>query len=326
MLERLTIRNFRGIREGTLGGFGRVNILLGPNGCGKSTILESLYLCSFLAGNYKDLIERDRGSFLNTLRNERGALFQPSWHFGHDEKKEISLSLKIEGSPEFQLPESASQLEVYQGGGRFGEKVVRDIRKKWGEKAGRFLEGVFFATDLHRLKEIERVLGQKVLAPRLDKKIAGIFSEVYDLPIEGLSFSNDVLMALLPDQGLPMDSLGAGMRISLRLLMIILNMRDSILLLEEFDTFQHLASLKKLARILVEQAGKRNVQLILTTHNVESIEAFLEASLATGEKGFRLFPLRYKRDGQLESTPFGPEETENMISSGFDPRTLGKNE
>lgn len=44
MLESIHIRNFRGIGEGSLEGFARINLLIGPNNSGKSTLLEALYL------------------------------------------------------------------------------------------------------------------------------------------------------------------------------------------------------------------------------------------------------------------------------------------
>jgi len=44
MIERLVIHRFRGICEGMLEGFSKVNILIGPNNSGKSAILEMLYL------------------------------------------------------------------------------------------------------------------------------------------------------------------------------------------------------------------------------------------------------------------------------------------
>ena len=44
MIKRLVIHRFRGIREGTLEDFGKINVLIGPNNSGKTAILEMLYL------------------------------------------------------------------------------------------------------------------------------------------------------------------------------------------------------------------------------------------------------------------------------------------
>lgn len=42
MISEISIKNFRGIKEGKIKGLRKVNILIGANNCGKSTILEAL--------------------------------------------------------------------------------------------------------------------------------------------------------------------------------------------------------------------------------------------------------------------------------------------
>jgi predicted ATPase len=49
MIEELFLKNFRGIKAGYIKDFSQINILLGPNNSGKSTILESLYLTSSMS-------------------------------------------------------------------------------------------------------------------------------------------------------------------------------------------------------------------------------------------------------------------------------------
>lgn len=44
MYDDLRIKNFRGLRSFTMSGLGRINLLVGPNNCGKTTVLEALDL------------------------------------------------------------------------------------------------------------------------------------------------------------------------------------------------------------------------------------------------------------------------------------------
>ena len=46
VIQSVEIKNLRGIREGKLDGLTALTILVGPNGCGKSTILDALFLVS----------------------------------------------------------------------------------------------------------------------------------------------------------------------------------------------------------------------------------------------------------------------------------------
>lgn len=44
MIESIKIRNFRGIKEGQIDEFRKINLLVGPNNSGKSALLEAIYL------------------------------------------------------------------------------------------------------------------------------------------------------------------------------------------------------------------------------------------------------------------------------------------
>jgi len=46
LITSLSINNFRGIKTGKIEGFADINIIIGANGAGKSTILEAIYCLS----------------------------------------------------------------------------------------------------------------------------------------------------------------------------------------------------------------------------------------------------------------------------------------
>lgn len=46
MIERLILSRFRGIHKGVLKDMRKINLLVGPNNSGKTTILEALYWLS----------------------------------------------------------------------------------------------------------------------------------------------------------------------------------------------------------------------------------------------------------------------------------------
>ncbi len=55
MISRLTVRGFRGIREGVINGFSQFTVIIGKNGSGKSSILEAIYLASACSRVYDQL-------------------------------------------------------------------------------------------------------------------------------------------------------------------------------------------------------------------------------------------------------------------------------
>ena len=94
MLTSLFIRNFRGIKEGKLDNIGEVNILLGPNNSGKSTILESIYLASSALSTY-DILGRDRGEYLSKRRVSRSYIFVDSFWYRYKTDVPITFFLEI---------------------------------------------------------------------------------------------------------------------------------------------------------------------------------------------------------------------------------------
>ena len=46
MLRDLRISGFRGLREFAMSGLGRVNLLVGRNNCGKTSVLEAIHMLS----------------------------------------------------------------------------------------------------------------------------------------------------------------------------------------------------------------------------------------------------------------------------------------
>lgn len=69
MLRDLRISGFRGFREFAMSGLGRVNLLVGTNNCGKTSVLEAIHMLS-TPGNVVPLwlAQTRRGEFVETTR------------------------------------------------------------------------------------------------------------------------------------------------------------------------------------------------------------------------------------------------------------------
>ncbi|MHA1626364.1 MAG: AAA family ATPase, partial [Candidatus Asgardarchaeia archaeon] len=71
-IKSMTIRNFRGIRECSIDDFSDVNLFIGRNGSGKSTILESIYLSSAWVNSHDVLRGQKKIDFVISRRTGRG--------------------------------------------------------------------------------------------------------------------------------------------------------------------------------------------------------------------------------------------------------------
>ncbi len=63
--------------------------------------------------------------------------------------------------------------------------------------------------------------------------------------------------------------------------------KNSIICIDEIDTGFHPEAQLKFCKKLVQYANENNVQLFITTHNIEFIDRFLDATLELGEEYMR---------------------------------------
>jgi hypothetical protein len=92
--SKLDIHHFRGIREAHLEDLGRVNVLLGQNNCGKTTVLEALFLTIGIANPSLPIaIDQFRG-----LRHTEGEDFRFLFYeLETDNQPRLSASLSQQG-------------------------------------------------------------------------------------------------------------------------------------------------------------------------------------------------------------------------------------
>ena len=100
MLTGLTIHRFRGIRELELEGLAQVNVLLGRNNAGKSSVLEALYLASAALSPIDPVREADKMTYLLNRRGHRGLSPGVGWEvlwFGYDQSEDVKMELDFDG-------------------------------------------------------------------------------------------------------------------------------------------------------------------------------------------------------------------------------------
>jgi hypothetical protein len=76
---------------------------------------------------------------------------------------------------------------------------------------------------------------------------------------------------------LPITSFGDGMRRVLKLALEISRTSSSVLMVDEIETGIHVSMLQDVFRWIVEACNRRDIQLFVTTHSLEAIDAILAA-------------------------------------------------
>jgi len=312
VLTSFQIQRFRGIRDGSFTGFDRINVLVGPNGCGKSSFLEGLYL---LADGFvpRDPLDRERQEYVIGRRNEGGGRVRPeAWWFRRDQSQPI-----VFGATVTQAGLDRQVFASFDGEG--GPKMLFQDEPTGGE---RLSSALLLDIDAVRDRTVEERLWPRVFNKRLDKALVKSLNEIYELQVENLSLGTDRMLHVgLPDVGLPITSLGAGVRIGLRLLMCSFAVERSMLLLEEVDAFQSSSSLAKLALALTQASKQGDVQVFVTTHRHQTVDAFLRAGMSAGVE-VRVVPFVAGHDGVVRARAIPRDDAVALVDTGTDLRDL----
>ena len=116
MFDKVTIDRFRGISHADISGFKRINLFFGKNNCGKSSLLEAIFLA---CGQSNPLLPLN----INNFRDYRKI-----------QKKDISLDFyKLDTEKDIQI--SLYNEEIRNLTISFFEQVSRDIKLEEDSKS-----------------------------------------------------------------------------------------------------------------------------------------------------------------------------------------------
>jgi AAA15 family ATPase/GTPase len=314
MFKKIAIKGFRGIKELELDDFRQINLFVGKNNCGKSTILESLYLAisptnahlpvkinMFRGLQYLDenmwltlfhKMSRDSNITISTELNnkdERKLVIEPNMKSATNvaitntkiRNKTIDVSGDISGS---------SLMFPVINGLRIEYSVKQKNVKNWIKyNAQVTLDGNNL--EITPPKGYKENLKGTYLNPQtIFLDIPKIFDEIQvrkqiDLIVDvlkeiddslvNLSLGKDVIYCDIGlDRLMPINVMGDGMYRLLAIVLAISTQQDGILLIDEIDTGLHYSTQEVLWNVIFKSAKKFNVQIFASTHSLECIKAF----------------------------------------------------
>lgn len=331
--ESLYIERFRRLENLRLEGLGSVNLLVGKNNCGKTSVLEALAIASHPTDAFTWLdIGRER-----ELKSARTPVLEVlSWFFPRTEPRtngfEGSASfrgvLKDGGSVEVKAkyrefrqvelvpvptsegdagyeesPEYAAILRVELMRIHPGE-LMPEERTSIHEFNGRsfneseasarilscqFISPVSHRTSRHLLAGVDQVLEER-LKPEVVRLLKKLAPDVEDIEIRSPQGRGAVIKLYHSKIGhVPLAVEGDGMRRALAFASAAVQAKGGILLLDEVETALHRDALANIFRFLVDTCRQHDVQLFVTTHSLEAVDAML-GSLQDdlGMVGYRL--------------------------------------
>ena len=221
-LVEIAVRGFRGIRECRVEGLADVNVFIGRNNSGKSSLLEALYLAS-AAFSYDDpLYFGDKLRYLLNRRCDRSLSWSSDksilWH-GYDLSSPIGIELmlgdkklkislyerhehplvmlgRVPGHEEFDafcpICSRIYNTERMSSATSFGSEVFQALDDATGGFAhvSRFLGSMVFLDSIlrYRFELVERALWGRLVQRRYDKVVVDVLRRGYGVEAEGLTY------------------------------------------------------------------------------------------------------------------------------------------
>ena len=300
--KNIEIKNFRGIDHLKIEDFSRVNIFLGQNSSGKSSVLECLLLLmgmsnpdlpqtinsirsrsysSFtdlfylfhnydwkevprIAADMNDGSKRDMELYMTYVFDERSQTDSQNGHIPTSETKTFLNTLKL-----FFNVESRQKKESYSSSITVNQQgLISD--KKLAEGYLEKNSAAFLSSDLAAGNTANDLVE---LAKRKRKDIVTEQLKNFDCRITSLEILNNIAYIGLEgiDQLLAVNMMGDGLRRYLNIVAASANPLNNILLIDEIENGLHYSAYKKLWEAIFALAVSTNKQVFVTTHSKETL-------------------------------------------------------
>ena len=331
MIKKIVIENFRLFDYLEINDLNMVNLFVGKNNSGKSTILESLFLN--IGATNAELPLR-----INAFRNYRrrdDITFRSFFHNFNIEKpirinteskdpkqyKNLSISplfLQKKTEKIFQLDKIIEQEHTaVASSGIEGLQHKLEIKETAKGKYKRFnanirmsgngfflkqpinykekLKGIFLAPRTFPL-ENAKILG-KIQFEKRTNDIVNILKEIEPNLKSIILLDNNSIFADIGLKNLiPVGLMGDGINRILSIVLALYENRNGIVLIDEIENGFHYKSQRILWKAIFQAAVKFNVQIFATTHSWENIIAFTKTSKDLMQKNIKLYRIEFRDD------------------------------
>ena len=293
MFESIEIERFRGIKHSRIDGLRQINLFFGKNNCGKSSLLDAVFIISGLS-NPKLPIN------INLLRSYRKFELPDLAldFYSLDTTGPISIKASNKETRELQISlfESASgRIDFHGSDAEYEQRVKLDSRYKENIVCRYLTPHSDFYTSLSGLIDITKNKDEKFILDALRL----IEPKINDIVLSG----NEVLVDVGQNKRIPINMMGDGVRKILSVLTTIYECRDGVVLIDEISNGFHYSVMKDLWRTVLLASKKNNAQIYATTHDIDSIKGLRDAvrSSDDGNNSVACFKLQRTSDDELKS-------------------------
>lgn len=344
-MESLHINNFKNFKELTIERLGKVNLIVGRNNVGKSSLLEaiSIYITNG-EENWLRVLLADRGEAIHDteggdINSENVKQHYISLFSGWEENYSKDYEIEIGTNAKDEIPVRISQVYIREGKNGTTASLEAFNEESIGVQANR---SSITSAGLHitsgnqsniipynKKRSYLNVFNEKcpfqyILVDMIGRIAnAKLFDNISlsadeDYVLDALRIINPAINRIrfidanegrnserIPvvtiegsDKRYRLSSMGDGINRILTIILALLNCKNGVLLLDEFETGLHYSVQDQLWKIVFMLSEKLNVQVFVTTHSNDCVSSFAR----TNKQGVGQMIRLVNHDGDIVPT------------------------
>jgi predicted ATPase len=317
MINQLIVSNFRGFTDLRLDNLKRLNLIVGQNNAGKTSLLEAIFL----------LCEPNRV-------NELPGLFRALQ--GNNELRYFRWLLRdgAEGSRgNLRRQDETGFRNIFLG-------LPDALDAKQMQHHQRIYTGKFFAAFTDRLDEpkvpcrtisvqhreatilvllVGRAQRKRFGEETLQKLLAAVDPRIKKVRVDPGEDGNQVIVDIGLSELIPISQAGQGVYRLVSILADLIGDTPAVLLIDELENGLHHSIYETIWQGLAETAKELNVQIFATTHSDELFRAGHRAFLTRDEYDFGVIQL-FRVDSGVQGRLLDKEHIEAAIAGNIDLR------
>jgi len=328
MINTLEVKNFKNLLDFKIADFKRVNLIVGKNNTGKTTLLEAISIA--IQRNMMAVLNDVMNSTRNTrIENGDNISAEILWeYFGllypfksleekFHETEFFSTHNQLTNKVSFRpMQSSLGEMSVHI---KVNEEEEKSIELYDLPRAKRLIndQNIKYTCHFVRTKDINNdknvALWDNITLTLKESEIIKAL-QIIDKNIEAISFvgsennSRTAKIRLSTHvKPIPLSSMGDGINHLLSIILALVNVENGILLIDEFETGLHYTAQRKLWEIIFTLSQKLNIQVFATTHSLDTIRTFQQVLNETNPKEGQLIRLQNK-NGEIVHIDFDAEE------------------
>lgn len=354
-LEHLQIKNFRGFDSLEIAGLSRINLFVGKNNSGKTSILEALFLLfgmsnPTLPGNINNIRGLGKGTQVG-LPKQLKYLFhnlnlseKPSFYGQFNDTSERWLEIE----PRYKQNEFSSDIssvsipEIDGIGLNFATKKRQVPRKSFksffileennntvkSTVPREYVETLIATYIPSDVKDNSSTLMRysEILKKKGGESILKALQDAFDSNIIALQPFPDGLYFNLKDLGelLPTNLMGDGLRRFLNIVTAVSERQNSFICIDEIENGLHYSAYNWLWKSLLTFVEQNNIQLFISTHNIETLECLKsvleEEKFKTMQDYAKVFSISKTVKSEYKSYKYSFEEFKTAIENEIELR------